>query len=154
MKRKFRDIYVSNRIYEIRSLVETYKIKVNHVSTKSNPADLISRGCESLKLLKNKLWLHGPSLVDLNINISQTTTLTIPTEIQPQWNILPSYPLDNIRAYKHVHNVMSYVIKFVGLNVSPLELLVRQEQRLHSPSLYTYLTNKNVRVTPDIVQLA
>ncbi|GFV94147.1 hypothetical protein TNCV_2958031 [Trichonephila clavipes] len=33
-----------------------------HVSSKNNPADLISRGCNVDELLKNEMWFLGPDL--------------------------------------------------------------------------------------------
>lgn len=50
--------FVANRVTEIQQL--TQQTKWNHVDSKDNPADIISRGlCP--ELLKNcKLWWHGP----------------------------------------------------------------------------------------------
>ncbi|GFX96010.1 integrase catalytic domain-containing protein [Trichonephila clavipes] len=46
--------FVSNRVAEIQALSKDYHWK--HVSSKDNPADLISRGCNVDELLKNEMW--------------------------------------------------------------------------------------------------
>ncbi|GFW88895.1 integrase catalytic domain-containing protein [Trichonephila clavipes] len=52
--------FVSNRVAEIQALSNDYHWK--HVSSKDNPADLISRGCNVDELLKNEMWFSGPDL--------------------------------------------------------------------------------------------
>ncbi|GFU71180.1 DUF1758 domain-containing protein [Trichonephila clavipes] len=52
--------FVSNRVAEIQALSKDYHWK--HVSSKDNPADLISRGCNVDELLKNEMWFLGPDL--------------------------------------------------------------------------------------------
>ncbi|GFT72666.1 integrase catalytic domain-containing protein [Trichonephila clavipes] len=52
--------FVSNRVGEIQTLSKDYHWK--HVSSKNNPADLISRGCNVDELLKNEMWFSGPDL--------------------------------------------------------------------------------------------
>ncbi|GFS70012.1 integrase catalytic domain-containing protein [Trichonephila clavipes] len=52
--------FVSNRVAEIQALSKDYNWK--HVSSKNNPADLISRGCNVDELLKNEMWFSGPDL--------------------------------------------------------------------------------------------
>ena len=32
----------------------------HHVRSKSNPADVLSRGCSAKELAENSLWWHGP----------------------------------------------------------------------------------------------
>ncbi|GFU93784.1 integrase catalytic domain-containing protein [Trichonephila clavipes] len=52
--------FVSNRVAEIQALSKDYHWK--HVSSKNNPADLISRGCNVDELLKNEMCFSGPDL--------------------------------------------------------------------------------------------
>ncbi|GFS65785.1 integrase catalytic domain-containing protein [Trichonephila clavipes] len=52
--------FVSYRVAEFQALSKDYHWK--HVSSKNNPADLISRGCNVDELLKNKMWFSGPYL--------------------------------------------------------------------------------------------
>lgn len=50
--------YVANRIVEIQDIIRYDNWR--HVPTKSNPADLASRGISALQLINEKLWWHGP----------------------------------------------------------------------------------------------
>ncbi|GFW04258.1 integrase catalytic domain-containing protein [Trichonephila clavipes] len=52
--------FVSNRVTEIQTLSKDCHWK--HVSSKNNPDDLISRGCNVDELLNNEMWLSGPDL--------------------------------------------------------------------------------------------
>ncbi|GFT28571.1 DUF1758 domain-containing protein [Trichonephila clavipes] len=52
--------FVSNRVAEIQTLSKDCHWK--HASSKNNPADLISRGCNVDELLKNEMWFSGPDL--------------------------------------------------------------------------------------------
>ncbi|GFX04812.1 integrase catalytic domain-containing protein [Trichonephila clavipes] len=49
--------FVSNRVAEIQALSKDYHWK--HVSSKNNPADLISRGCNVDELLKNEMFINN-----------------------------------------------------------------------------------------------
>ncbi|GFX65691.1 uncharacterized protein TNCV_4093831 [Trichonephila clavipes] len=51
---------LSGKVAEIQALSKDYHWK--HVSSKNNPADLISRGCNVDELLKNEMWFSGPDL--------------------------------------------------------------------------------------------
>lgn len=56
--------FVANRVGEI---LETTKAESwRYVNTKSNPADLISRGVDAGKLLKMNLWWSGPDFLSKN----------------------------------------------------------------------------------------
>lgn len=50
--------YVLKRISEIKDL--TKEFFWSYVRTDSNPADLLSRGCEPHKIKSKELWWHGP----------------------------------------------------------------------------------------------
>ncbi|GFT94031.1 DUF1758 domain-containing protein [Trichonephila clavipes] len=52
--------FVSNRVVKIQALSKDYHWK--HASSKNNPADLISRGCNVDELLKNEMWFSSPDL--------------------------------------------------------------------------------------------
>ena len=64
--RDMKDIYVANRVAEIKTLINQHNVNVMYVPTKDNPADYLSRECTS-KQLKSSNWyvvLHGFSLVN------------------------------------------------------------------------------------------
>lgn len=58
--------YVSNRVGQVLEL--TKKEQWRHVSTKHNPADLISRGTPVETIIDNSLWWHGPQWLNTNQN--------------------------------------------------------------------------------------
>nr|XP_042913145.1 uncharacterized protein LOC122273148 [Parasteatoda tepidariorum] len=53
--------FVKNRIALIQEL--TLKSQWNHVPSEMNPADLISRGLDPVKLLETNLWWKGPNFL-------------------------------------------------------------------------------------------
>ena len=55
-----KDVYIGNRVAEIKTLINNHHVNVMYVPTKDNPADHFSRGRTS-KQLKTSNWLHGPS---------------------------------------------------------------------------------------------
>ncbi|GFT02718.1 integrase catalytic domain-containing protein [Nephila pilipes] len=67
--------FVCNRVVRIQELSKDFHWK--HVSSKSNPADLLSRGLEEKALVASKLWWKGPDLS--RINLFDTQTLQSPS---------------------------------------------------------------------------
>ncbi|XP_063907426.1 uncharacterized protein LOC135125701 [Zophobas morio] len=65
--------FVANRVSKIQSLtrVENW----NHVSSSSNPADILSRGCSPKQLIDNQLWFNGPML--LREKVAHSTDLKV-----------------------------------------------------------------------------
>ena len=87
-----KDIYVANRVAKIKTLISYHDVTVMHVPTKDNPADDLSRGCNT-KQLRASNWLTGPSWLitgespeQSNINIT-VNELTV--EINPVHPIPP-----------------------------------------------------------------
>lgn len=54
-------LFVSNRVSEI--LRRTEGSEWRYVPSKTNPADIISRGCALAELLKKQFWFRGPSFL-------------------------------------------------------------------------------------------
>ncbi|KFM79003.1 hypothetical protein X975_00932, partial [Stegodyphus mimosarum] len=54
--------FVSNRVSQIQQLTSNYQW--GHVSSKMNPADIISRGSDATTLGSNKLWWKGPDFLN------------------------------------------------------------------------------------------
>ena len=55
---KLYKIFVQNRLLEIRRNLEKTSWKL--INSRSNPADIISRGCQPMQLINNELWFNGP----------------------------------------------------------------------------------------------
>ena len=89
--RDVKDIYVANRVAEVKTLVNNHNINVMYVPTKDNPADHLPRGCAS-KQSKSSNWLHGPTWLftgefseqsNLNITINELTVEINPIHPTP-----------------------------------------------------------------------
>ncbi|XP_072395159.1 uncharacterized protein [Diabrotica undecimpunctata] len=59
--------FVSHRVAEIQQLSSVTSWR--HISSKDNPADVISRGIDPDQLLKCKLWWEGPEWLKLESNL-------------------------------------------------------------------------------------
>ena len=70
-----KDVYIANRMAEVKTLVNQYHVNIMYVPTKDNPADHLSRGCSS-KQLKSSNWLHGPSW-PLTRELTEQTNINI-----------------------------------------------------------------------------
>ncbi|XP_061387580.1 uncharacterized protein LOC133322632 [Musca vetustissima] len=57
--------FVANRVSELQE--ETRNIIWRHVPTKSNPADIVSRGCCAQEL-SNTIWFRGPSFLEEDVS--------------------------------------------------------------------------------------
>ncbi|XP_055306857.1 uncharacterized protein LOC129571118 [Sitodiplosis mosellana] len=58
------DVFVGNRVGEIQEL--TCGVEWRHVDTRSNPADLASRGISPTEIVGSKLWWNGPDWLTLD----------------------------------------------------------------------------------------
>ena len=153
--KEIKDTYVSNRVWEIKSLICNFNAKLHFVPTKLNPADLITRGSSIEKLNTNDLWKHGPNLDDLCVENQTHTHITV-QEITVELHEAsqPFLHLETVKNYKQAHNIITCVKKLVKTSKSPLEILALQEQKLHTPSLYAYVNNPTTQATMDIKQTA
>ena len=73
-----KDVYVSNRSIELRYLIDDCTMLMHHISTKCNPADILSRGYAVKQLVNHQLWLHGPveCMHDVSTNTSSSPQLS------------------------------------------------------------------------------
>ncbi|XP_068233391.1 uncharacterized protein [Palaemon carinicauda] len=58
-----KNIFISNREAEIVFLHQVCRFSLNHVPSKENPADVLSRGATTQQLLNNPLWQNGPDFL-------------------------------------------------------------------------------------------
>lgn len=56
--------FVANRVAKIQAVTKISQW--HHVRSKSNPADLASRGIDASEIINNDLWWHGPSWLALS----------------------------------------------------------------------------------------
>ena len=151
--RDVKDVYVANRVAEVKTLVNSHNINVMYVPTKENPADHLSRGCAS-KHLKTSNWLHGPTWLltgefpeQSNINIT-VNELTV--EINPIHPTPPIIDLTRFSSFTKALRVMSRVLEFCLSSSNAFEKLVRQEKMYHCNSIHAYLNNSRVNVNLEV----
>ena len=151
--RDVKDVYIANRVAEIKTLVNHYHVNIMYVPTKDNPADYLSQGCTS-KQLKSSNWLHGPSWLltrefpeQSNIDII-VNELTV--EINPVHPIPPLTDLTKFSSFLRVLRIMTRVLEFCQSPSIPLEKLVREEQLLHCNSIHAHLTNRRVNANFEV----
>ena len=157
-----KDIYVSNRTVELRYLIEACTIHMHHISTKCNPADILSRGYTVKQLVNHQLWLHGPveCMHNVSTNPSSSPQLSfvhvanVLAEIQPIPPTPPVIDTSRFSSYSKLIAVVSRISALFKSSRSPLEVLVFQEQKLHCPTLYQYLDNPNMVVSLEVKKLA
>ena len=151
--RDVKDVYIANRVAEIKTLVNYYHVNIMYVPTEDNPANHLSRGCTS-KQLKSSNWLHGPSWLltcefpqqsDINIVVNELTV-----EINPVHPIPPLIDLTKFSSFLRVCRIMTRVLEFCQSPSNPFEKLVRQEQLLHCNSIHAHLTNSRVNVNIEV----
>ena len=110
-----KDVYIANRVAEVKTLANQYHVNIMYVPTKDNPADHLSLGCSS-KQLKSSNWLHGPSWLltgefpeQTNINVT-VNELTV--EINPVHPIPPLIDLPKFNSFLRVLRIMTRVLEF------------------------------------------
>ena len=151
--KELKDVYVANRVVEIQTIVISLGIIINCIPNSDNPADFVSRGCTANKLKSSNL-MHGPAWLltqeypDQDDEVVVVKELTV--EINPINPVPPLIDLTRHSTYAKAGRVMCRILQFLKSNINPFKALVRQEQRLHCNSIYTYLLNPRIRVTVDV----
>ena len=112
--------FVANRVAEIQTITSTDHWR--HVSSKENPADLLTRGLSGGELRTSRLWWSGPSWLEQNEDNWPVQQNLKPVEEIPELKSkelvtlvthtsLPMF--DNISSLKTLRRVMAYVLRFV-----------------------------------------
>lgn len=101
-------IFVTNRVTQIRELTDKFEWK--YVSTKSNPADQISRGLLPKMLKKSDLWWRGPSFLrDADIGpIVMLCETIVPDGDQVMQTIL------KFSDFRKLERIFGYVTRFIA----------------------------------------
>ena len=148
-----KDVYVANRVAEVKTLITRHNVNVMYVPTKDNPADYRSRGCTSTQL-KSSNWLHGPSWLLTGNYPEQSNVEVVVKELTVEINLIhPIQPLIDLTKYSSlikVVRIMSKVLEFCQSPANPFEKLVRQEQLLHCTSIHAHLNNPRVKVNVEV----
>ena len=117
--RSMKEVYIANRVSEIKSLINQYHVTVMYVPTKGNPAYPLSRGCSS-KQLATSNSLHGPSWLltrefpeQSNVNVA-VNELTV--EINPIHPIPPLIDLTRFNSFTRVLRIMTKVLRVLSIS--------------------------------------
>lgn len=140
-------VYVKNRVGEILDLQETTGLYLNHVRTKENPADMLSRGMTVKNLSKGTLWKQGPDWLrnkaewpKITQNFPTPVVGELITERVEVKVPEPIFPPEQYSSYTKLVNVTKYVIKFLQIkfpgvfsHVTPEKYWLCHEQSVHFP---------------------
>lgn len=138
--------YVANRVASIQNKTEIDCWR--HIDTKSNPADLSSRGMTAEELVDNRLWLHGPEwllLPESEWLVSKFAMEQNKETLMEQkvFSITPFPPaltirleksndlvplLDYSRSLEKAVNILSFVIRFVKVYLSKRDRAKRRRR--------------------------
>nr|CAH7767395.1 unnamed protein product [Callosobruchus chinensis] len=111
--------FVANRVSEIQTLESQNCCQWRHVPTKSNPADILSRGMYPNELGMNRLWWKGPMFL-LNEESDwpeiKQKSCNLP-EVKEKSNTLfafstGSFPFDNFSSLMRLKRVVAYMLRF------------------------------------------
>lgn len=113
-------IFVSNRVAEIQNLTENGVWR--HIESQNNPADIVSRGCETQKLANESLWWHGPAFL-LNGSDEWPTSQIVPITNIPEarkenitlsFKILNDYDIfESYSTYHKLLRVVAFILRFI-----------------------------------------
>ncbi|GBN55088.1 hypothetical protein AVEN_10451-1, partial [Araneus ventricosus] len=111
--------FVSNRVAKIQSLCSNSQWR--HVSSKCNPADVLSRGADAKDLRDNDLWWQGPEFLLRNI--------TDPEEYPcPKDKTFEQKLKRNVTVSCAVTNDSDFLDKLLNLTNNYKQLLIKQVQ--------------------------
>ncbi|XP_011859029.1 PREDICTED: uncharacterized protein LOC105556542 [Vollenhovia emeryi] len=122
--------FVANRVGEIQN--SSSSNEWHHVSSRDNPADLISRGVTPAQLNNSAIWWEGPRWLKVKNDFAKTDGLDVVLDSVPEErkkaltaiSLVDNPAIDFIRfsSYFKLLRVMAYMLRFVGkfkkLNIS------------------------------------
>ncbi len=128
--------FVGNRIKQIQSLIPN--ARWSHISSSSNPADMLSRGMTAEALLDASLWWKGPPWLNLpqeewpspqfalpeNLPEIKTVTLVAAPETQEK-------PWQNFSSFDHMVRILSWCRRYLHNSRHP------SDQRIMTSTLST-----------------
>ncbi|XP_055923722.1 uncharacterized protein LOC129954081 [Eupeodes corollae] len=131
--------FVANRVATIQNLSSIDQWR--HVSTKQNPADIVSRGAFPGELMNSKLWFHGPEFlylseehwpnsksvdsVDENLLERRPTKHTFPLQEDTDFVINLKFNNNHQRTLK----IVAYILRFFHNSLA----LYRKKERVGGP---------------------
>ena len=128
--KKFKQVFVKNRVQDIKSIInsvgEKYNLNItlHYVRSEENPADLLTRGLTYKEFInKLPLWEKGPNWLSLNTiywpkcDFGQSTISTVGLTLTTVQNSVEP-PVINISKYSDLnklHRIAQLVFKFLAI---------------------------------------
>ncbi|XP_031334918.1 uncharacterized protein LOC116164833 [Photinus pyralis] len=118
--------FVCNRVAEIQEIAPNIKWK--HISTKTNPADLLSRGVTPNELLESNLWWHGPSWLSEDSTVWPISNESTPS--LPEFKVVTkthistcssSFDFDKYSDLSKMERIVAYCLRFKNNSLKPRE---------------------------------
>ncbi|GFW46707.1 integrase catalytic domain-containing protein [Trichonephila clavipes] len=139
--------FVSNKVAEIQTFSKDCHWK--HVSSKNNPADLNSRGCNVDELLKNEMWFLGPNLqTDEYENNQLFPDLSYRDELKCAVTLSTTECSSNF--YDELFNVTNYFIKLIR-NFSFIFRFINNIKAKKSCNKDKYLTAYEIKMSTEFL---
>lgn len=167
---KSTEVFVRNRVSEIRTLRSKYNFSILHVPSTENPADLLTRGVSVLNLSNSLKWKHGPSfLLDpseyppqkefIFNSIVVSEILSEPTVLDP---ILSHFDMSKFSSLTKLKRIVSYILRFCNsyfpdkFKLNDLHACIRIAQLQSFPTLFAFLKNpeQSPKPTVEVMNLA
>lgn len=130
--------FVGNRISELQE--QTRDIQWRHVPSKSNPADIVSRGCSAAEL-PSTIWFNGPhflckeisdwpaNLVDNEIEILERRKAAVFKCTTNDSPAIIDIIIDKHSSYYKIIRILTYVFRI--FNRSPLDRSLKAKDIIH-----------------------
>ena len=116
--------FVANRVAAIQDLSSASQWR--HVSSKDNPADVLSRGIGPTELSSCTVWLYGPTFLHGNQTCwpkeyDPTLSIEFTTETRPQKATVAIntnrdflYNINHHNSFKSLTHIVGYVLRFIN----------------------------------------
>lgn len=113
-------IFVANRVTKILETTKSLESSWNHVPTKLNPADLVSRGVSPNQLKNKDIWWHGPKFLRCDQSSwpkIETTKVDLIPELKELESVAMTMILDDgilerYSSYNKLIHVVAYIFRF------------------------------------------
>ncbi|XP_055714210.1 uncharacterized protein LOC129808456 [Phlebotomus papatasi] len=110
-----RERFAKNRLKII--LENTVSERWNHVPTKENPADIISRGVTAEQLMELKLWWNGPDWLQENSKfwpkLPELKTVMISSKTVVTGPGIREYLMKQSNSFSYIRRTLAWVLRFV-----------------------------------------
>ena len=157
-------LYVKNRVQDMMNVDPN--CHYHHLSSGSNPADLLTRGVSFNKFIVSTLWLHGPEWLNYQ---EQWPEQKFKTQMEPsevtvlkvqEADCQPLFDPQRYNSWKKLIKVTKLVLQFIQkikgnktLSVtSPQQYWLRYLQNSSFPGVLSYFKNPLSLKQPDLVK--